>query len=200
MPVIQGTVHNRKEFTGKEFDNEGFVDGRTAGLGLYYFGARFYDPETGMWTSTDPIDEMFNSYSYCRGNPVNYIDLFGLETGEGGEPGNPGKAGDEGDSPLPDKIIDPLGREWNREGDFWVCRGGEGNLTAFGGEISRNREGNDHSPGNAPSERANEPVIQTEAPEESNNTKPEVEHDYPDIERDVPNTVPIPFPESEEEE
>ena len=53
-------VNVREKFTGKEFDNEGFVDGRTAGLGLYYFGTRFYDPETGMWTSTDPIDEMFN--------------------------------------------------------------------------------------------------------------------------------------------
>jgi RHS repeat-associated protein len=33
-------------FTGKEFDQE---------TGLYYFGARYYDPRTSVWQSADPI-------------------------------------------------------------------------------------------------------------------------------------------------
>ena len=33
-------------FTGKELDEE---------TGLYYFGARYYDPRTSVWQSTDPI-------------------------------------------------------------------------------------------------------------------------------------------------
>jgi hypothetical protein len=33
------------KFTGKEQDNTGF----------YYFGARYYDPQTSLWISTDPI-------------------------------------------------------------------------------------------------------------------------------------------------
>jgi RHS repeat-associated protein len=33
-------------FTGKEFDQE---------TGLYYFGARYYDPRTSVWVSADPI-------------------------------------------------------------------------------------------------------------------------------------------------
>jgi RHS repeat-associated protein len=33
-------------FTGKEFDPE---------TGLYYFGARYYDPRTALWVSPDPI-------------------------------------------------------------------------------------------------------------------------------------------------
>ena len=48
--------------------------------GLNYFGARYYDPEVGIWTSTDPAGEFWNPYSYTGGNPVNLIDPFGLST------------------------------------------------------------------------------------------------------------------------
>jgi hypothetical protein len=37
-------------FTGKEFDQE---------TGLYYFGARYYDPRTSVWQSADPILEKY---------------------------------------------------------------------------------------------------------------------------------------------
>ncbi len=42
-------------FAGKEFDEE---------TGLYYFGARYYDPRTGVWQSTDP-----DAGSYLAGSP-----------------------------------------------------------------------------------------------------------------------------------
>ena len=44
------------------------------------FGARFYDPQVAMWTSTDPKGEFYNPYSYVGGNPANFIDPMGLET------------------------------------------------------------------------------------------------------------------------
>jgi RHS repeat-associated protein len=49
--------------------------------GLVHFGAREYDPETGRWTSKDPIgfgggDP--NLYGYVFGDPVNGIDPLGL--------------------------------------------------------------------------------------------------------------------------
>ena len=48
--------------------------------GLVRYGARDYDPNTGRWTSKDPIlfnggDE--NLYGYCVGDPVNLVDPTG---------------------------------------------------------------------------------------------------------------------------
>ncbi|MBR6287662.1 MAG: hypothetical protein IKR18_11940 [Bacteroidaceae bacterium] len=41
------------------------------------------DPHgTILWTSVDPLAEKYpenSPYLYCADNPVNYIDLFGLE-------------------------------------------------------------------------------------------------------------------------
>ena len=78
------------------------------------FGARFYDPLVGRFTSPDPIKDVssanaVNPYVYCANNPLRYTDKFGLdkerpapspgyEGGDGGgggggrltEPGNSG--------------------------------------------------------------------------------------------------------------
>lgn len=70
-----GDEDSREKFTGKEFDVEG-------GMNLYYFGARYYDPEAIMFTSPDPVGEFWNSYSYCGGNPVMLTDPLGLESGD----------------------------------------------------------------------------------------------------------------------
>jgi RHS repeat-associated protein len=47
-------------FTGKEKDASG----------LYYFGARYYDPEVGRFISEDPGQDGTNWYGYCDGNRV----------------------------------------------------------------------------------------------------------------------------------
>ncbi|MBT4334715.1 RHS repeat-associated core domain-containing protein, partial [archaeon] len=52
--------------TGKELDESN----------LYYFGARYYDSESGRFTSVDPVKEN-HAYSYVNNNPVNYIDVDG---------------------------------------------------------------------------------------------------------------------------
>ncbi|MGC1123219.1 MAG: RHS repeat-associated core domain-containing protein [Candidatus Methanofastidiosia archaeon] len=62
-------------FSGKEKDS----------TGLYYFGARYYDPDTGRWISRDysagnmkePMS--LNRYTYCYNNPLQYIDPDGLD-------------------------------------------------------------------------------------------------------------------------
>lgn len=48
--------------------------------GLYYYRARFYDPEAGRFLSEDPIGLAggLNPYAYVGGNPVNYNDPLGL--------------------------------------------------------------------------------------------------------------------------
>ncbi|MHC1725319.1 MAG: RHS repeat-associated core domain-containing protein [Syntrophobacteraceae bacterium] len=62
------------KFTGQENDPE---------TGLYYYGARYYDPEIGRFISPDSIvqapgdPQTLNRYSYCRNNPLMYTDLSG---------------------------------------------------------------------------------------------------------------------------
>jgi RHS repeat-associated protein len=74
-------VNTREKFTGKEFDQEG-GDGTTGtGIEAYHFGARLYDPEVGMWLGADPLQEYWNHYSYVGGNPINLIDVNGLQSG-----------------------------------------------------------------------------------------------------------------------
>src|SRR5690554_796146 len=67
-------------FTGKEFDL--FEQDTTSGddgEGWYYFGARYYDPEIGMFTSTDPMEQFWNLYAYGPCSPINGVDPNGLE-------------------------------------------------------------------------------------------------------------------------
>ena len=53
----------------------------TAIPALVHFGAREYDPETGRWTTRDPIGFAggdTNQYGYVLDDPVNRVDPFGL--------------------------------------------------------------------------------------------------------------------------
>ena len=74
------------KFTGKELDSE---------TGLYYYGARYYDPVIGRFTSIDPLvldearmtnedllsilesPQKLNAYTYALNNPLRYLDPFG---------------------------------------------------------------------------------------------------------------------------
>ena len=61
-------------FNAKEFDEE---------TGMYYYGARYYEPRLSLWMSADPLAEKypnFSSYIYCINNPINLIDPKGTET------------------------------------------------------------------------------------------------------------------------
>jgi RHS repeat-associated protein len=62
----------RYRFTRKERDAE---------TGFYYYGARYYAPWLGRWTSSDPggLGMGTNQYRYCRNNPLNFHDPTGLQ-------------------------------------------------------------------------------------------------------------------------
>ncbi|MCK4261399.1 MAG: RHS repeat-associated core domain-containing protein, partial [Halanaerobiales bacterium] len=44
---------------------------------LYYFNARYYDPNLGRFISEDPMKDGANWYSYCANNPLKYVDPTG---------------------------------------------------------------------------------------------------------------------------
>jgi RHS repeat-associated protein len=59
-------------FNGKELDDE---------TGLYYYGARYYDAQTSVWVSSDPLANLFpnkSTYSYCFNNPIMFNDPNGM--------------------------------------------------------------------------------------------------------------------------
>lgn len=69
----EGTDVVTHKFTGKELDS----------TGLYFYGARYYDPDLGRFISADtvipnPINpQTLNRYTYCYNNPLKYVDPTG---------------------------------------------------------------------------------------------------------------------------
>ena len=57
-------------FNGKELDTE---------TGLYYYGARYYDPRVSPWLNVDPLAEKTHDpYGYVWNNPMKFIDPTGM--------------------------------------------------------------------------------------------------------------------------
>ncbi|WP_434574814.1 RHS repeat domain-containing protein [Riemerella anatipestifer] len=59
-------------FNGKELDSE---------TGLYYYGARYYDPRVSIFLNVDPLAEKapnWTPYRYGFNNPIKYTDPTGL--------------------------------------------------------------------------------------------------------------------------
>ncbi|MCL5279871.1 MAG: hypothetical protein M1376_08210 [Planctomycetes bacterium] len=62
---------NRLLFTGREYDQE---------TGLYYYRARYYNPQIGRFLQTDPVgySNGMNWYAYCGNDPTTRCDPSGL--------------------------------------------------------------------------------------------------------------------------
>ena len=66
-----GGASNPYQYTGREND----------GTGLYYYRARYYSPALGRFISEDPAGfagGQDNFYAYVDGNPLSYVDPYGL--------------------------------------------------------------------------------------------------------------------------
>ncbi|RWX47115.1 RHS repeat-associated core domain-containing protein [Candidatus Electrothrix aarhusensis] len=72
--------HNHYTLTGKEFDEN---------TGLVWFGARFYEPESGVWVNQDVYRGRLSEpgslhrYGYVTNNPVTLWDWYGFKNPPG---------------------------------------------------------------------------------------------------------------------
>ena len=72
--AIEGSlIGNPWRYSSKRMDEE---------TGLVFFGRRYYSPDTGKWITTDPagFKDGPNLHAYVHGNPLKYVDLYGLKT------------------------------------------------------------------------------------------------------------------------
>ena len=71
--IAKAKGEEKYTYNGKELDE----------TGLYYYGARYYDPVIGRFISRDPLTgkkespQTLNRYVYCLDNPLRYIDPTG---------------------------------------------------------------------------------------------------------------------------
>lgn len=70
--VYNGSFGGRNKigYNGKKYDS---------GTDWYNYGYRDYNPQQGRFTTQDPIRDGANWFVYCNGDPVNFVDLWGLE-------------------------------------------------------------------------------------------------------------------------
>ena len=66
-----GTAIATRQYTGQINDDS---------TGLYFYNARYYDPQNGSFISADTIQST-NRYAYVKGNPLRLIDPTGHDAG-----------------------------------------------------------------------------------------------------------------------
>lgn len=73
-PVVESS--NRFKYNGKELDED---------VGLYDYGARWFDPASARWGQVDPLSEAYmplTPYNYVANNPIAFIDPDGMSIKE----------------------------------------------------------------------------------------------------------------------
>lgn len=109
---LQSSFKVSNRFTGQVSDDE---------TGLYYYVARYYDPELGRFIQADTIipdfgdPQSYNRYCYVRNNPLRYTDPSGHSWYDyipGIGPGAAEYAGNQALNAMAVRLGDQRGREW----------------------------------------------------------------------------------------
>jgi RHS repeat-associated protein len=112
--LTDGADQEGYAFTGREWNPES---------GLYYYRARYYDPNIGRFISEDPVGLLggVNFYAYVDNDPVNWIDSWGLAKTKSGK-----KRFKTGDAAAVAglKLVNPQSIRDNLEICFSVCEQG----------------------------------------------------------------------------
>jgi len=104
-----GSYDNKWKFNGKELDDA---------TGMYYYGARYYDPRISIFVSVDPLAEStFEPYSYVGNNPIMFTDPTGMS-----------KNGVDGDY-------------YSRSGQYLGSDGKKDNRVYVADSVTKNKEG-----------------------------------------------------------
>ena len=72
---------NRFRYNSKEEQSSLYPASFRNAVGHIDYGARQYDPILGRWFALDPLSEKYygiSPYAFCAGNPVRYVDFYGL--------------------------------------------------------------------------------------------------------------------------
>ena len=78
-PSLATSAANRYRYNGKE---QLRFESLNLDPGLTDYGARYYAPAFGRWTTPDPLADKYYSvspYAFCNNNPVNFIDPDGRD-------------------------------------------------------------------------------------------------------------------------
>lgn len=72
-PGSTDNLAQRYAYNGKVLDKA---------TGMYDYGFRHYAAQIGRFTTVDPIKDGLHWYAYVGNDPVNYVDLLGLEASD----------------------------------------------------------------------------------------------------------------------
>lgn len=122
------------QYTGQEKDS----------TGLYYYGARFYDPELGRFLSLDPLGD---DYCYANNNPIMFNDPSGMSSllqDQYNIGDSDGGGGSGGYSTLPDSyfnsgsgynVMPGLNEMMNTTTGAYYANAGAGTINYAGGVV-----------------------------------------------------------------
>ena len=69
--TMPSAANRRVKLNAKELDEE---------IGMYYYGARYYEPRLSLWMSCDLMETKYpgeSSYTLTHNNPINLLDIKG---------------------------------------------------------------------------------------------------------------------------
>jgi len=121
LTASTGSLVNPFQYTARESDTD---------TGLYYYRARYYDPQTGRFLSEDPTGFAAGAdfYSYGGNSPSNFVDPTGLAYGTSYDNGTITVSlaivlyGSGANSALAALWQKAIADAWNKNGGYGKCK------------------------------------------------------------------------------